>query len=127
MSHLRLLMAAVLLALGLAGGPPAAADWIVTTDGERIETRGPWEVRGRLVVLTRTNGELASMRLSNVDLEASRRATEEAARAAAAPSSETEPTTTEAPRRSKIVLTDDDFTTLRRPLGEAEEEGDNGY
>lgn len=129
MSHLRLLSAVVLLALGLAGGPPAAADWIVTTDGERIETRGPWEVKGRLVVLTLANGELASMRLSNVDLEASRRATQEAARAMQAAPAEAEDAKSagaDAPRPSKIVLTDDDFTTVRRPVVDAEEEDAEG-
>lgn len=93
----------------------AAADWIVTTDGERIETRGPWTVDGRLIQLTLKNGELASMRVSSVDLEASRRLTESAA--ASAEEGETPPkkTTAEPPRRAKISLTDKDFTTIRRP------------
>ncbi len=57
----RLVLAAALALPCLVVGP-AAADWIVTTDGERIETRGPWEVKGRLVVMTLADGELASMR-----------------------------------------------------------------
>lgn len=37
-----------------------------------LETRGPFEIRGRLVVFTRLNGTLASLRLDEVDLPASR-------------------------------------------------------
>lgn len=100
----------------------AAADWIVTTDGERIETRGPWEVEGRLVVMTLANGELASMRLSNVDLDASRRATEEASRVVQSPLPDANDEAT-VQRSARIVLTDEDFTTVRRPLIDTEEEG----
>ena len=49
----------------------AAADVLVTRDGERIETRGPWKVKGRQVVFTSLQGVLSSMRLSEVDLDAS--------------------------------------------------------
>lgn len=54
---------------------PAAADWLVTRDGASIETRGPWRVEDRLVVFHRPDGSLASIRLSDVDLEASDRLT----------------------------------------------------
>lgn len=62
--------------------PPAGADWLVTREGGRIETRGAWEVKGRLVVFRAADGgTLASLRLADVDLEASRRVTGEAAQA----------------------------------------------
>ena len=64
---------------------PAAADWLVTKRGDRIETDGPWQVKSRLVVFKRPDGTYASLRLSDVDLEASKELTsrlaEEAARA----------------------------------------------
>lgn len=72
---LRLLAAAGMLAALLAAAPPADADVLVTRDGERLETRGPWKVKGRLVVFTTADGQLASMRFADLDLEASREAT----------------------------------------------------
>jgi hypothetical protein len=55
---------------------PARADWLVLVSGVRIETKGAWLVKGRQVRFTtaRTN-LLQSVALSEVDLEASRRAT----------------------------------------------------
>ena len=96
-------LAAALLAL------PAAADWLVTRDGGRVETRGSWQVKGKQVVFTGADGRLASLRLTDVDLEASERATREAAvaalRAAEIP--------VEAPAKEKKearwVLTEKDF------------------
>ncbi len=82
---------------------PVRADWLVTTDGARIETEGEWEVRGRMVVFTRSGGTLSSMRLDEVDLEASRAATEAAA---APPPVEAAPD--EAPRPPVLTLTDED-------------------
>ena len=81
-------------ALGLLGAlPPASADWLVTRDGGRVETRGSWEVKGRLVLFHSANaadaggGSLASIRAADVDFEASRKATEDAQKAAASPAS----------------------------------------
>lgn len=83
MSHLaRSAVAALLTAVVCS---PAAADWLVTRDGKRLETRGPWEVKGKQVVFTGTNGTLASLRVSEVDLEASRAATAAAGAPAPAP------------------------------------------
>jgi hypothetical protein len=74
--------AAVGLALaGLAAGGPASADWLVTRQGTRVETRGAWEVKGKLVVFRTPGGELASLRLTEVDLDASRRVTAQAVQA----------------------------------------------
>lgn len=70
---------------------PAAADWLVTREGDRIETLGPWKVESRLVVFKRPDGTLASLRLSEVDLQASERLTLEMQAKAEAPPSKPEP------------------------------------
>jgi hypothetical protein len=97
-----LLVASALL-LAAAG----AADWLVLHDGSRVETLGPWEERGPLVVFTVPNGALSSIRLSEVDLAASRTLTEEVlAEPVAAPSP---------PRRAALVITDADITNRVDP------------
>jgi hypothetical protein len=60
---------------------PAAANWLLTREGARLETRGPWEVKGNLVVFRTVEGTLSSLRLAEVDLRASERATAEAQQA----------------------------------------------
>ena len=67
-----------LLALAAA---PASADWLVTHAGTRVETRGAWQVKGKLVVFHTPDGALSSLRLSEVDLDASGHVTAEAERA----------------------------------------------
>ncbi len=80
------------------------ADWLVTRAGERIETRGGWEVKGRMVVFTQPSGTLSSIRLSEVDLDASAAATAEAAASAARPAAPAPPP----PRKPTRVITTDD-------------------
>jgi hypothetical protein len=87
----------------LLAATPAAADWLVTRAGARVETKGSWQIKGKLVVFTRADGSLASLRLSEVDLEASRKATEGAKAAAAAPPAPPPP------KKKLAVLTDKDF------------------
>lgn len=72
----RFLTIAVATGWLLAG--PAASDWLVTNDGEAVETSGEWEIKGKLVVFQTPNGTLSSMRLDQVDLEASEARTQEA-------------------------------------------------
>jgi hypothetical protein len=70
----------------LAAVLPAArgsADWLVTREGGRVETKGPWKVRGKLVVFTQAGGTLSSLRLADVDLDASEKITAEVVAAAA--------------------------------------------
>lgn len=84
---------------------PAGADWLVTRQGGRVEIRGAWEVKGKLVVFRTLDGALSSLRLTEVDLEASRKATEEARNARAAAEA------TKPPEKKKppiLVLTDKD-------------------
>jgi hypothetical protein len=98
----------------LAG--PLAADWLVLEDGTRLETRGSWDQRGKLLVFTNTDGTLVSLRLEEVDLEASQRLTEEAARPPKA-----KPKAPAAEPKAVLVLTDAD---VRRGVAVDVEAGD---
>lgn len=95
-------LAALLVPLFIS--TPVGADWLVTREGAKVETKGPWKVKGKLVVFTRPDDSLASLRLAEVDLEASQRAT--AAPAVQAPPPSAAP---EKPREKKWVLTDASF------------------
>ncbi|HEX2254980.1 MAG TPA: FxLYD domain-containing protein [Thermoanaerobaculia bacterium] len=77
--------AASVLVMTAAAAPGAGADWLVLRDGSRVETRGAWKEKGRLLVFHTADGTLASLRTAEVDLAASREATAEAERQAAAP------------------------------------------
>ena len=72
-SGVLLLAAIMVLAFGTA---TARADWLVMKDGTKVETRGPWRVEGALVLFEIDTTRLASVRASDVDLEASRQWTE---------------------------------------------------
>lgn len=67
--------AALVAALSLAIAGSAGADWLVLTDGSRVETDGTWEVKGRQIVFRTAEGTLSSLKTEQVDLEASREAT----------------------------------------------------
>jgi len=102
-----------LLALG-AAALPVRADWLVTRDGGRVETKGTWQLKGKLVVFTRAaDGGLASLRASEVDLDASAKATADAKVKAEAPPP------VEVPQKKIAVLTDKDFKKPTPP-GEAD-------
>jgi len=93
-----------LLAASFGTAVPARADWLVTREGAKVETKGPWKVNGKRVIFTEPDGTLASLRLADVDLDASQRVTAEAAQAKpadAAPAAEK--------KKSVRVLTDKDF------------------
>lgn len=94
----------LVLTLHAFGPWSAKADWIQTRDGARVETRGAWKVKGSSVIFTSKNGTLSSLRLSEVDLDASAVATVEANQPPA-------PTTPppERQKRSVLVLTDKDI------------------
>jgi hypothetical protein len=101
-----------LLGLLLIAVSPAGADWLVTRAGGRVETRGAWQVKGKLVVFTQADGSLSSLRLADVDLEASRKATDEAKAQAGKPAPE--------PVKKKlVVLTDKDFRKAAAPAAAA--------
>ena len=78
------------------------ADVLVTRDGERIETRGPWTVKGKQVVFTAANGTLQALRLDDVDLEASEEATHP-------PETPPPPPPPPVVREPVLTITDDDI------------------
>jgi hypothetical protein len=100
----------------VAAAAPAAADWLVTRAGERVETRGPWRVQGKLVVFTRMDGTLASVRASELDLEASGRATaeEKAKKDAPAPKA-----ASSEKKKPVAVVTDETLKKSRKPAAPA--------
>lgn len=106
------------LAALLLAASPSPADWLVTRAGGRVETKGPWQAKGKLVVFTQADGTLASLRLTDVDLEASAKATAEVPVAAQAPA------TPEAPRKKLAVLTDDTLIHTRKPPAVPAAEGE---
>jgi hypothetical protein len=65
-------------ALAMALVAPAGADWLVTKDGARIETKGPWRVDGKRVLFDLPNGTLSMIRVDQIDLDGSAVATAEA-------------------------------------------------
>lgn len=67
------------LALVLLVGAPGlvSADWLVLEGGEILETKGPWKIEGRGLTYTSMRGQYSLLPLEEVDLEASRRLTEE--------------------------------------------------
>lgn len=104
---------------------PAAADWLVTRDGGRVETDGAWEVKGRLVVFNSADGTLSSMRLDQVDLEASRQATRRAEEAASRPAAAPAPAADrEAEKPRRRITTADVGRGAYRPPAEEPGEGE---
>lgn len=110
-------IATILALAGLAA--PLAADWLVTKDGARVETDGPWEIKGAVVLFTLPNGTLSSLRLSEVDLDASAEATYEAANPPPAKGEE------EKAKEPVLVLTNKDVSRARDVPG-AEAGGEEG-
>ncbi|MEM9290195.1 MAG: FxLYD domain-containing protein [Acidobacteriota bacterium] len=117
----RRVLVALLLTAAWIAPQTATADWLVTRDGSQIETEGPWEQKGRLVVFTDAEGQLRSLRASDVDFEASAEATEAALRPPEAP---VEVNVEEPPPRSVLVLTDADVNQVDPEDLLAEAEGD---
>ncbi len=120
--HRLIRLAVLAVASLLAFAVPAAADWLVTRDGTRIETEGSWEVKGRQVIFTRKHGALSALRLSDVDLEASASATA----AALAPAAGAGEAGDEVERPPVLVLTNDDIRRAASPpaAGEGASAGD---
>jgi hypothetical protein len=114
-------LALALAALGLL--LPAAADWLVTHDGQRIETDGPYRVEDRLIVFHHKDGTLSSVRRSSIDLDASERLTREMAELARAPRVEPE---TEPRPKATIRLTEKELPPAGRLADPAGEEGEGG-
>ena len=71
-----------MILLLVAAQAPLHADWLVLTSGERIETRGAWELKSNAVLFTSMRGQFSSVQAGDVDVEASRKLTEESQKAA---------------------------------------------
>ncbi len=113
-SRLSAAAATLLCAAALSPAAPARADWLVTREGGKVETQGPWKVDGKRVVFTLKNGTLSSLRLAEVDLDASRQTTaamvEEATAAKASAATEAAPV-----KKSTHSFTDKDFAKPAAP------------
>jgi len=93
-----------LVAVLVLAAAPAAADWLVLRDGTKLETKGPWTVRGTMVVFTQPNGTLAMLKASEVDLDQSAVATTQAKTGEPAQAGATPKTGVREPTRQKPVL-----------------------
>jgi hypothetical protein len=114
----------VLVLAALLAAAPGRADWLVTREGARVETRGTWTVKGKLVVFHTADGKLSSLRVADVDLDASRRVTEEAVAAQAQAAAEPDkPVERKKPVR---VITDKDVRPAAPPAAEDQPDGEAG-
>ncbi|MEZ5332942.1 MAG: FxLYD domain-containing protein [Thermoanaerobaculia bacterium] len=100
-SNSSLLLAAALLVTAA----PLHADWLVTVDGDEIQTEGAWKVDGPRVVFTLPGGSLAALPAAEIDLAASEARTHPAPPAEEAPAAEAAPA---AKAASRWVITDND-------------------
>ena len=114
---MRIAKLAPAIALLLLAGARVSADWLVTNDGKRIETQGPWEVKGRQVLFTLPNGTLSVMRTDDIDLEASNEATARSREAARAPADSTPAEVRPERRKAVLVVTNESLG-----VGESSEE-----
>jgi hypothetical protein len=109
------------------------ADVVVLRGGARIELQKPWVRQGSQAILTRTDGTLLSVPVSEIDLKAT--AAARAARAAAKPASppkgalgESEESPAEAAklsrdgRKARVKITDADVAHVEEPAEEEKKE-----
>lgn len=120
------LLALLLVSAGSLLVEPAAGDWLVTHDGAGIETRGAWRVTGNLVVFDSAAGVLSSIRLTEVDLAASKARSEAELRKASEKTRVRPPEPAEKPK-ARFVLTDADVGHVEEtPLGRPQDSGADG-
>jgi hypothetical protein len=104
--------------ISFAAGP-AGGEWLVLRDGSTIETRGPVESKGKLVVFRTAAGTLASLRREQIDADATERANRRQAEATAparAPAAA-------AARAPVLVLREDDLPKGVAPAAATNQEG----
>jgi hypothetical protein len=65
LAHCRVLLLAVLGAAATL--PDAEADWLVLVGGKRIETEGPWTLKGDLLTVHETSGRILAVGTNTVD------------------------------------------------------------
>jgi hypothetical protein len=78
--RIRISILAAAIVLAAAGSPAAAQEVVVLKGGTRIALKKPWVRQGNLALLTRSDGALLSVPVSEIDAQATR-AAREAARA----------------------------------------------
>ena len=115
-------MAICLCAAGLLPAAPARADWLVTNEGGRVETQGPWKIDGKRVIFTQKDGTLSSLRLTEVDLDASKQATTAMAEEAKAAKA-TEATEAPPAKKATHSYTDKDFARPAAPEAPKDDTG----
>lgn len=95
---------------------PAAADWLVTKEGQLIETDGSWIIDDGTVAYVDLEGDLQTLRLVEVDLEASAETTAQRRGEAHAPgqpaSTETSPVAARSGAESATTANDEPRITL---------------
>jgi len=64
------LSAAILLAALGAAVPAAEAEWLVLVGGKKIQTEGPWTLKGDLLTVHETTGRILTVGTSTVDAAA---------------------------------------------------------
>lgn len=87
---------------------PARADWLVTKEGGRVETKGPWTVKGKLVVFEQKAGGLGALRVTEVDLDQSAKATADQKAVPASPPEQA----TQPKKKPVLVLSDKDVSHI---------------
>lgn len=65
----------VWLAIAVLLATPAAGDWLVTLEGQLIETKGPWVIQGEILTYVDVEGTEHSLPLDEADLEGSEETT----------------------------------------------------
>ena len=120
------------IAAGLAR-PAVGAD-VILRDGQVIATKKPYVVKGKIAILTRTDGSLVSIPVEEIDLgktaaaaaRPATMATEPAPAAPKKPMTPAEAARVKPGKRATVVLTDADVRTSvpAAPEGEKTEKGD---
>lgn len=97
---------------------PSRADILVMTDGSRVETAGVWQIKGSQVTFTSKTGTLSAVRLSEVDLDESRAATEAALRGPETPAPQSASAPSKPAQAAVLTLTNDDIAPGEADVGD---------
>ncbi len=131
---MRLVHALVSCVIAAAAAVSALGADVILKDGQSIATAKPYAVKGKMAVLTLTDGSLVSIPVADIDVEKTAAA---AKVAPAAPAAEVVPVPARKPttpgeaaksrpgKRASVVLTDGDVRgSVDQPDGEKAEKGD---
>ncbi len=132
---MRLIHLVITCSLALGSTASLFAADVILKDGQSIATKKPYVVKGKMAILTRTDGSLVSIPVEDIDVKKTaaaakvRPAAPEPEPTSAAPKKATTPAEAaraKAGKRSSVVLTDADVrsSTPAEPDGEKTEKGD---